>query len=158
MSFLDDIFDWLGDLFDWLMDHLLLVLAICAILFIAFAPLAVAVLGPGTVFAAALPSYLSWLPGLVALAAESWWIAIPAGLGLAYVFDPEYTSDLVNGAAETIGDVAGTVGEGVGDAVGSTVSSFFGATSGLWLYGGIALAAYLLLSESDSEPREDELS
>lgn len=147
MSFLDDIFDWLGDLFTWLWENLSLVLAICAILFIAFAPLMIAVIGPGTAFAAALPSFLSWVPAMVQVAAASWWVAIPAGLGLAYLIDPDTTSSLVSGAANLVVDTASTVTTGVIDAVSTAVTS-----SSLFIYGVIGLVAYLILSRPDKQP------
>lgn len=146
MSFLDDVFNWLGDLFTWLWDNLSLVLAICAILFIAFAPLMIAVVGPGTAFAAALPSFLSWVPAMVQAAAASWWVAIPAGLGLAYVIDPDTTSSMVSGAAGLVVDTATTVATGVVGAVSSAVTG-----SSLFLYGAIGLAAYLILSRPEKQ-------
>lgn len=151
MSFLDDVFDWLGDLFTWLWDNLSLVLAICAILFIAFAPLMVAVIGPGTVFAAALPSYLSWIPAMVETAAASWWIAIPAGLGLAYVIDPDTASSLISGAANLVVDTATTIATGTVGAVSSAITG-----SSLFLYGVIGFVAYLILSRPKSPRPQDQ--
>lgn len=152
MSFLDDIFDWLSDLFSWIWDNLGLVLAICAILFIAFAPLMVAVIGPGTAFATALPSFLSWVPGLVAAAATSWWVAIPAGLGLAYLFDPTYTSDLIAGAADVVVDTVGTVATGVVGAVSTAITS-----SSLFTYALLGFGAYLVVSAM-SKSKDDNAS
>lgn len=145
MSFLDDIFDWLSDLFTWIWDNLTLVLAICAILFIAFAPLMIAVVGPGTAFAAALPSFLSWVPAMVQAAAASWWVAIPAGLGLAYLIDPEETKKLVSGAADLVVGTVDTVATGVVGAVSTAVTS-----SSLFLWGAVGLVAYLVLSSDSS--------
>lgn len=145
MSFLDDIFDWLTDLFSWIWDNLTLVLAICAILFIAFAPLMIAVVGPGTAFAAALPSFLSWLPAMVQAAAVSWWVAIPAGLGLAYLIDSDETTKLVKGAATLAVGTVAAVTTGVVGAVSTAVTS-----SSLFMWGLIGVGAYLVLSNSGS--------
>lgn len=155
MSFLDDIFDWLGDLFTWLWEHFTIVLAICAILFIAFAPLLVGALGVGGTLAASLPTWLaSWLPGLISAAATSWWVAIPAGLGLAYVINSDVVTSLVEGVAAVAVDTLTTVATGVGEAAGEVVTGVADGltSSSLFLYTALGFGAYLLLSsDGDGE-------
>lgn len=156
MSWFSSLFNWLSKLLKKVWKALGPILVIAAILFVAFAPLLMTVLGTGTLFAASLPAWLSWLPGLISAAGSMGWaVAIPAGLGLAYLIDPAATTSVLNNAVDGVTSVATNVAEGVGSVIGTTIDSVF-TGSNLLLFGGLALGAYLLLSSSNNSERESE--
>lgn len=144
MSFLSDIFSWLGDLLNKLWDALGPLLAILAIVFIAFAPYLAPLIATWT-----MPAWLAWLPAALTAVAELGPIACAiGGLGLAYIIDPDTTADIVTGAAELVGGAVGTVAGAVVAGTAAALSS----SPLVWL-AGAALLAYFLLSD-DGDERE----
>lgn len=138
-------FNWIGNLLKKIWEMLGPILAVLAIVCIVFAPYLVGLLGAGTAFAASLPLWLTWIPGLITAAASLGPIACAlGGLGLAYVFDGETVTSLVTGIADTVGTAVGTV---VGSGIGA-LSSSSGLSTLLWV-GVFGVAAYFLLSGSD---------
>lgn len=144
MSFLSDIFSWLGDLLNKLWDALGPLLAVLAIVFIAFAPYLAPLIAAWT-----MPAWLAWLPAVVTAIAELGPIACAiGGLGLAYIIDPDTTSGVVTGAAELVGSAVGTVAGAVVAGTAAALSS----SPLVWL-AGAALIAYFLLSD-DGDKQE----
>lgn len=144
-------FDWLGGLLKKIWEFLGPILAICAIVLIVFAPYLVGVLGAGTLFAASLPAWLSWIPALVSAAAALGPVACAlGGIGLAYALDPSGTAAIVTGAAALVGSTVGTV---AGSTAGALVSSS-GLGSLLWL-AVAGVGVYFLLSSDDGDKDEE---
>lgn len=152
MSFFSNLIDSIVDFVKGLWDMLGPLLVIAIIVFIACAPYLVTVLGTGSAFALSLPAWLSWLPALVT-AAASWGPlgAALAGFGLAYLVDPQATTDIVKDVATGVGTIIGTT---VG-AVGSAATSSSGLMSWL-LIGGAAFVAYKVMTSDKKDDDDNE--
>lgn len=158
MSWFSDIFSWISCVLKKIWKVLGPILVICAILFVAFAPLLVFVFGVGTTFAATAPVWLAWIAPLVSGAAGLGWAgAIAAGLGLAYVIDADTTTEMLNTAVDGVTSVASNVASGVGEVTGSFVDSLF-SSSGILLLGGIACLILLSRKKDETSPTVVQIS
>lgn len=146
-SFFKKLWNALKKALKWIMDHLLIVLAICAIIFIAFAPLILPLLA-----AFAAPA---WLVSFVAVAAAwGWTVCLLVGFGLAYLMAPEFTGEVIGKIGEAVSGVAGAAGEAIGDIGGSFIGGLFESPVGIGILviGGVLIFNKLAGKKQGSPP------
>lgn len=69
-----------------------------------------------------------------------WWVGAVVGLGLAYIVDPDTTSEIIANVGEVVGDVTGAIGGVAGDALTAFLSKVWPLALG-------GLAAWYILRD-----------
>jgi hypothetical protein len=110
----------------------LLVIIIIAFILIALSP-AVAGAVASWLTTAGFPTLAAVVTGIGGLALP-WYVAVGAALGLAYLVDPDTTTEIISDLGEVVGEVGGAVGDAVGDVAGGLLKNAWP-----WILGGVAL-------------------
>lgn len=102
-----------------------------------------------------LPGFLSWLtPAVTAIGNLGPGYAALAGLGAAYVIDPDTASSVVerigDGASQMLGDVSEVAGSAIGSTVGGFISGS-GILGPVLLIGGGYIVYKILTSDNDEK-------
>lgn len=143
MSFLSSLFGWLEDLLRDIWKAFKIVLPYIALALALW----VGVVG-------ALP--LTWLG--VSMIIPAGWVSALFFMGTSYLLAPEETTAVVSGAVEAIGDSVTAVVVAAGTTVGAGIGAIADASGiSTWLIvGGLGVAAYLLLSNSNRDRNQSE--
>lgn len=108
-------------------------------------------------FPAILTSALTWFTGvtgwaasgtmLAAIASSPWWVGLAAGIGLAYLIDPETTTEVIKDIATAATNTVETV-------VGAVAGALTGSGTALLIAGG-ALLFFFAKKKKDTEPMKE---